>query len=182
MRKAGRQAGARGDTGDGIAAKGVAILADRLHRAAIHLLRRLRKVDETTGLTPPQASALSVLVFGGPRTLNGLASAEQVKASTMSRLVADMERDGLATKTADTEDRRVVHIAPTGLGRSLLEAGRARRLEVLKADLAGLPARDRAALADAAAILERLNRAGMERALLMRPEPGARRPAKRPRT
>jgi DNA-binding MarR family transcriptional regulator len=148
---------------DGIAPQGVIVLADRLHRAAIHLLRRLRKVDEATGLTPPQASALSVLVFGGPRTLNALAAAEQVKPPTMSRLVAVMERDGLATKTADAQDRRVVHVAPTDLGRSLLEAGRARRLDVLKAELTGLSARDRATLANAVTILERLNRAGSAR-------------------
>jgi DNA-binding MarR family transcriptional regulator len=155
-----RGAGKPADTRTETPGDGIAPLADRLHRAAIHLLRRLRKVDEATGLTPPQASALSVLVFGGPRTLNGLAAAEQVKAPTMSRLVADMEREGLATKTTDEDDRRVVHIAPTELGRSLLEAGRARRLDVLKAELADLAARDRAVLANAAAILERLNRAG----------------------
>lgn len=135
----------------------LAALADGLHRAAIHLLRRLKKTDAVTGLTPPQASALSVLVFGGPRTLNALAAAEQVKPPTMSRLVATMEQAGLATKTTDGEDRRIVHVAPTARGRALLEAGRARRLDTLKAELADLGARDRAALSAAVAILGRLN-------------------------
>lgn len=137
---------------------GIDALATRLHRAAIHLLRRLRKVDQTSGLSAPIASALSVLVFGGSKTLNELAEAEQVKPPTMSRLVAEMARRELATKTADTEDRRVVHVAASDLGRTLLKAARGRRLEVLKAELADLPARDLAALRDAAAILERLNR------------------------
>ncbi len=144
-------------------ANDLAALADGLHRSAIHLLRRLKNTDAVTGLTPPQASALSVLVFGGPRTLNALAAAEQVKPPTMSRLVAAMERDGLATKTADADDGRVVHVAPTPRGRALLEAGRARRLDALKAELADLSARDRATLAAAVAILERLNRASATR-------------------
>jgi DNA-binding MarR family transcriptional regulator len=140
--------------------RGDAALADRLHRAAIHLIRRLRKADAAAGLSPPQASALSVLVFGGPRTLIALAHAEQVRAPTMSRLVAAMEREGLATKTADGRDRRVVHVAATELGRTLLEAARSRRLALLERELSGLPARERAMLSDAAAILERLNRMG----------------------
>ena len=36
-------------------------VADRLHSAAIHLLRRLRREDEAMGLTAARASALSVL-------------------------------------------------------------------------------------------------------------------------
>jgi DNA-binding MarR family transcriptional regulator len=111
-------------------------------------------VDIGMGITPPQASALSVLVFGGPRTLAGLAAAEQVKPPTMSRLVAAMERAGLATKTADARDGRVVHIAATGRGRRLLEAGRERRLAQLTAELALLSPRDRAVLMRATAILE----------------------------
>ena len=137
------------------------VLADRVHRAAIHLLRRLRKVDAATGLSAPQASALSVLVFGGPQTLNGLANAEQVRPATMSRLVEEMNRLGLATKTMDPNDRRVVRVTPTAKGRALLERGRERRLAVLKAEFARLSPRERAALATAAGILERLNREGM---------------------
>jgi len=136
-----------------------AVLADRLHAVAIRLLRRLRKADEAIGLTAPQASALSVLTFGGAQTLGALARAEQVKPPTMSRLVAELERASLATKTPDPVDRRVVHIAATERGRKLLQEGRARRLGVLTADLAALAIRDRAALADAVEILERLNRA-----------------------
>lgn len=54
-------------------------IADRLHSIAIHLLRRLRKVDESTGLSGPRLSALSLVVFAGPVALTELAAAEQVK-------------------------------------------------------------------------------------------------------
>ncbi len=50
-------------------------LADRLHSAAIHLLRRLRREDDASGLPAPQLSALSVIVFGGPIAIGALADA-----------------------------------------------------------------------------------------------------------
>src|SRR2546425_11795543 len=76
--------------------------ADRLHSAAIHLLRRLRVRDRESGVGPAQLSALSVLVFGGPRSLGELADAEQVRPPTMSRIVAGVERGALGER-AKTE-------------------------------------------------------------------------------
>jgi hypothetical protein len=74
--------------------------ADRIHSAAIHLLRRVREVDtKTMGLSPARASALSVLVFGGARSLTELAEAERVTAATMSRL--DLLERLLSEATAD---------------------------------------------------------------------------------
>src|SRR5258707_14604829 len=74
--------------------------ADRLHSAAIHLLRRLRGGDPESGVGPAQLSALSVLVFGGPRSLGELADAEQVRPPTMSRIVAGLGRGGLVGRQA----------------------------------------------------------------------------------
>ena len=62
-------------------------VADRLHSAAIHLLRRVRKQDTVLAEAPARLSALSVLVFAGPMTLGQLAAAEQVKPPTMTRIV-----------------------------------------------------------------------------------------------
>ena len=56
-------------------------VADRLHSAAIHLLRRLRVEDEALGISAPRLSALSVLVFAGPRRVGELAEAEQVRTT-----------------------------------------------------------------------------------------------------
>lgn len=112
------------------------------------------------GLSAPKASALSVLVFGGPQTLKDLAAAEQVRAPTMSRLVAELEADGLATKTGDAQDRRALRIAATAKGKALLEAGRARRLSVLTAQVESLSRTERDVLRKAAEILVRLNRDG----------------------
>jgi DNA-binding MarR family transcriptional regulator len=132
-------------------------IAERIHSAAIRLLRRLRKTDSAEGLSGPRSSALSVLVFGGPQTLKDLAAAEQVRAPTMSRLVAEMEAEGLATKTEDKNDKRVIRIAATAKGKALLEAGRERRLEVLTKQVQALSAAEREILRRAAEILVRLN-------------------------
>jgi DNA-binding MarR family transcriptional regulator len=78
----------------------------------------------------------------------------------MSRLVAELEAGGLATKTEDANDRRALKIAATAKGRALLEAGRERRLEVLTKQVEGLTAEERKVLARAAAILVRLNEEG----------------------
>jgi DNA-binding MarR family transcriptional regulator len=106
-------------------------LADQLHSAAIHLLRQLRKEDDASGLSAPRLSALSVVVFGGPLTLGGLARAEQVKPPTMTRIVTGLEKDGLVNRKDDPRDGRLTHIEATAKGRKILMAGRARRVEKL---------------------------------------------------
>ena len=134
-------------------------VADRLHSAAIHLLRRLRRQDEASGLTPARGSALSVVVFGGPMPLTSLADAEQVSAATMSRLVAGLERDGLVQRRPDDRDGRIRVIEATPRGARLLQHGRDRRVAVLTERLARLNRSEQQLLADAVALLERVARA-----------------------
>lgn len=131
-------------------------LADRLHSAAIRLLRGVRVADAETGLSAPKLSALSVLTFGGPMSLSALARAEQVTAPTMSKLVADLEAEGLVAKRADRADKRGVRIEVTRKGRALMEEGRRRRLALLTRRLARLTAAERAALDRAARLMARL--------------------------
>ncbi|HKP74962.1 MAG TPA: MarR family transcriptional regulator, partial [Longimicrobiaceae bacterium] len=82
-------------------------VADRLHSASIHLLRRVRRRDEESGITAPHLSALSVLVFGGPCTLGELAEAEQVRPPSITRIVRNLEAQGLVERAADPDDGRV---------------------------------------------------------------------------
>lgn len=131
-------------------------LAQQLHSVAIHLLRRLRRSDDQMGLSGPRASALSVLVFGGPASLAQLAKAEQVKPPTMARLVDALEAAGLARRETDKSDLRAVRIRATPKGRKLLLQGRARRLQQLTKLLEAATAPERAAMTDAVATLQRL--------------------------
>jgi len=128
--------------------------ADRLHSAAIHLLRRLRREDATSGLSAPRLSALSVLVFGGPLTLGELANAEQVRPPTMTRLVTALEADGLVTREPDASDGRVTRIRATPNGRTLLLRGRARRVAALTAEVRALAPDEREVLDAAVTVLE----------------------------
>jgi DNA-binding MarR family transcriptional regulator len=134
-------------------------LADRLHSAAIHLLRRLRREDDASGLPAPQLSALSVIVFGGPITLGALAAAEQVRPPTISKLIATLEEAGLVEREIDATDRRIVRVKATARGTRLLQEGRTRRVASLAAALAELPSTDRATLARAVPVLEKVVRA-----------------------
>lgn len=129
-------------------------LASRLHSAVLHLLRRLAREDRATGESPARLSALSVLVFSGPRPIGQLARDERVSAPTMTRLVAGLEADGLVTRSADPGDRRTQRVAATSRGREILVAGRARRVAALEALLVGVAEEDRAALAGAVTVIE----------------------------
>jgi len=113
-------------------------IADRLHSTAIHVLRRVRAQDAASGIGPARLSALSVVVFGGPISLNDLAAAEQVRPPTMSRIVDALEAAGLARRRSNQEDRRAVLIEATARGTAVLRAGRRRRVKFLAAHLAGM--------------------------------------------
>ena len=105
-------------------------IGDLLHSAAIHLLRKVRAQDRGAGIGPAQLSALSVLVFGGPRSLKELAEAEQVRPPTMSRIVG---RVGASTSAAPQSNGRQTAYAPgaTARGAKILQEGRRRRVEML---------------------------------------------------
>lgn len=133
-------------------------IADRLHSAAIHLLRRVRKRDTETGEGPARLSALSVLVFGGPMTLGQLARAEQVKPPTMTRIVTGLEKSGLAQRQADEQDARRTRIHATAKGRRLLMRGREARIEYLASHLQQLSAEELSELQTAVRILEKVLR------------------------
>ncbi len=131
-------------------------LADRLHSTAIHLLRRVRKDDESLGLSAARLSALSVVVFAGPIRMSALARAEQVRVPTMTLLVSALETAGLVTRQPDPADARAVLLQATSKGAKLMAEGRRRRVVRLAEELSRLPAADRKLVARAVQVLERL--------------------------
>src|SRR3977135_1379830 len=106
--------------------------ADRLHSAAIHLLRRLRVRDRESAVGPAQLSALSVLVLGGgPRALGELAAGDHVTPPPMRRIQPCLERADLVRR-GKTEDGRRVRLEATAKGTRILQEGRRRRVESLE--------------------------------------------------
>jgi DNA-binding MarR family transcriptional regulator len=112
--------------------------ADRFHSAAIHALRFVAREDPASGLSAARLSALSVLVFGGPKTLGELASAEQVRPPTMTGIVRALEEAGLVRREADEGDGRIVRVHATAKGKRVLERARERRIAKLAERLSGL--------------------------------------------
>lgn len=113
-------------------------LADRLHSLAIHLLRRIKRGDDESGLSAPRLSALSVIIYRGPISLTELAKAEGVTAPTMTRLVQALVREGLVERSPDRSDNRVVMLHATSAGRHTLDIARVNRLAALEELLARL--------------------------------------------
>lgn len=103
-------------------------MADRLHSVAIHVLRHAREADRSSGLSPARLSALSVLVFGGPRTLGELANIEQVTPPTMTGIVQGLEAEGLARREHSARDRRALVVRATRKGEQVLQRAREQRL------------------------------------------------------
>jgi DNA-binding MarR family transcriptional regulator len=136
----------------------VEAVADRLHSAALHLLRRLRTEDDTLGVSPPRLSALSVVVFAGPIGIGALAAAEGVAAPTMTRLVDGLERDGLVRRRPDPADARGVLVEPTATGKRILTKGRRQRVRTLAEGLAGLTSEELADIRRGADLIERVTR------------------------
>lgn len=131
-------------------------IADHLHSAAIHLLRAVRPQDQALGVGPAQLSALSVLVFGGSRSISALARAEQVRLPTMSRLVTALERAGLVTRAPHRHDRRSAIVAATATGKTVLRRGRERRVAELARRLESLTTTERDVLERAAMLIGRI--------------------------
>jgi DNA-binding MarR family transcriptional regulator len=136
----------------------VEAVADRLHSAALHLLRRLRIEDDALGVSPSRLSALSVVVFTGPIGIGALAAAEGVAAPTMTRLIDGLERDGLVQRRRDPADARGVLVEATATGRRILTKGRHQRVRTLAEGLATLSRDELAEIGRCAELIERVTR------------------------
>lgn len=131
-------------------------VANRLHSAALHLVRSVSQVDTAMGLSAPRASLMSVLVFAGPRTIGELARIERVRSPTITALVNGLEADGLARRRPSPDDGRQVMVEATARGRRILQAGRERRVAHLVGLLTDATPTDIAMLDRAATLMESL--------------------------
>ena len=133
-------------------------LASRLRLAVARLSRRIRQEAAATGeeLTSSTQSALASIERLGPITLGELAAVERVQPPSMTRMVARLEEWGYATRVVDPTDRRVARAAITDAGRELLARSRTRKDAFLARRVAKLTDAERALLARALPLLERL--------------------------
>jgi DNA-binding MarR family transcriptional regulator len=128
-------------------------LADQVAETAMRLQRRSRQEASVHGLTGGRLAALSRVVAAKRVSLSALAESERVSLATMARIVDWLEDGKLVVRVPSTEDRRLVWIVPTILGKSLAAGSRRRRSSWLEGYLAGLTDRDRSTLERAVEIL-----------------------------
>jgi DNA-binding MarR family transcriptional regulator len=129
-------------------------VADLLHSAAIHVLRRAGEQDASAGISRARLSALSVIVFRGPLTLGALADAEDVRSATMTGIVNGLVGEGLVRRRPHRSDGRAVLVEATGAGRRLLKRARLKRIDAVAAKLSDLSEQELEILQRAAELLE----------------------------
>jgi DNA-binding MarR family transcriptional regulator len=131
-------------------------LAHDLRLAVMRLARRLRQQRADHGLGLGQLSALACLERNGAMTAGALAQLEQVRPPSMTKTLAALDDAGYVVRTPDPNDGRQVVVTLTDAARTLLLEDRRRRDEWLAALLLELSPDDRAALAAALPLLERM--------------------------
>ena len=99
----------------------VADIVQGLRRITKALEEYSREVYQAYGLTGPQLWALKTLRAHGALTAGELAEALAVHQSSVSVLVARLERRRLVRRVRRRRDRRFVEITLTAAGRSLAE-------------------------------------------------------------
>jgi DNA-binding MarR family transcriptional regulator len=131
-------------------------LASQLRLSVVRLTRRLRsqRTDESVSLT--QMSALATLHRCGPMTPSELAASERVRPPSMTRVIAALEEEGLVSRRGHPTDGRqsIIELSPAG-ARLLAEEASAKE-RWLDKRLAELTEEERAILAKASEIIDRM--------------------------
>ena len=132
-------------------------------RAVLRLGRRLRSERPASTVSLSAVSLLSTLHRSGPMPAARLAQAERLQPQSLSRLIAQLEREGLIERRPGQEDRRTLILEITAAGRRALSHDiTARRVWLEGAMRKVLVPGERAMLAHAAVAMLRLADEGME--------------------
>ena len=107
-------------------------------------------------VSPSLTAALATIGRHGPLTPSELAARERIQRPTATRLLASLEAGGLVQRTADPGDGRSSLLTVTPEGSALLTKLRTRKDAYLAQRLRTLDAEERATLARASELLERL--------------------------
>lgn len=95
-------------------------IADQLQQSSWRLLRALRAVRSTEGLSTSKLGVLGCLHRDGLATAAGLASYLHVQPQSLTRMIEDLERRCLITRRTNTEDRRQNLLEITDAGTQIL--------------------------------------------------------------
>lgn len=132
-------------------------LAALLRPAVLRLNRQLRRETQGLGVSPLMVLLLSAIKKEPGIGVNDLADRENMRASSMSRHVKQLEAAGFVRRdqTLHTDKRRV-GLAITPQAERLIDDVRRLRTDWLARRVAALPAEARAALSQAVGALQQL--------------------------
>ncbi len=130
-------------------------LTSDLRMACMRISRRVR-YESQAAVAPHQFSVLARLE-DGPRTPKELADIERVSAPSMTRTVGGLVDAGLVDRADDPTDGRQVILSLTAEGKRTIRDTRRRRDQWLALRLERLTDDERALMANATALLERLS-------------------------
>lgn len=131
-------------------------LAAALRRGVTHLGRRLRAEGPDSGLSANKLGVLAHLHRHPEASPGALAEAEHLKPQSLSRLLAELEADGLLERRRSARDQRRALLRLTPAGReAMLAAVRARDRWLAEA-IRGLGETEAGVLRLAAGILARI--------------------------
>jgi DNA-binding MarR family transcriptional regulator len=130
-------------------------LADQLRFSVTRTARRLRQQGDPA-LSPTLAAALSTVERAGPLGPSELARLERVQRPTVTRVVARLCDAGLVERLPDERDRRAALLSITPAGRNVLRDLRRQKTAYLAERLSELKPEERALLARASGLLERM--------------------------
>ena len=132
-------------------------------RGVLRLSRRLRSERPDSTVSLSAIGMLSTLHRSGPMPAARLAQAERLQPQSLSRLIAQLDRDGLIKRRPGKEDRRTLILEITEAGRRALSHDMtARRAWLESAMRKVLVPGEREMLAHAAVAMLRLANEGAE--------------------
>jgi DNA-binding MarR family transcriptional regulator len=131
-------------------------IAAALRQGTTRLARRVRTVRPSAALSTNKISVLSHLHRRGPSTPGEVAASDRQQPQSLTRVFAELERDGLVARVAAPTDRRQSIITITEAGARALEEDVAERDSWLAAAIAPLTETEREVLRLAAALMERV--------------------------
>jgi len=89
-----------------------------IYRITGHLNRKLRKNLKKSGINVARWRVLAVLQDNVALNIGQIAEHTLIEQPTVSRVVDQLEREGLAVRESDGVDSRFVHVLLTDLGKS----------------------------------------------------------------
>jgi DNA-binding MarR family transcriptional regulator len=127
-----------------------------IRQGVIRLGRRLSAERPADGLSLNKSSVLGHLRRDGPMPAGALAAADHQQPQSLTRVFADLEQEGLISRTRDTSDGRQRVLQLTEAGREALARDMAQRDAWLDIALVDLTETERQVLLLAARLMNRL--------------------------